>query len=226
MLFVLAVCTPAQDRRVVTELDPGLNVALDLDSRLRLDIYTGRERSEELSTSKQKVGGGISYRLKSEIPTFLDALDQDKHHVLVIGAFYEFSKAREAEATTYEHKVWLELTARYGFKGTLLGSDRSRFEFRWINGDYHWRFRNRLMLERPFEVKKQKFLSPYLAAEAFWDQRYNKWNIFKFTTGIQIPFIRRSSFDLYYERQYCVTCSDPKTNIFGLAFNLYLRRIT
>ncbi len=224
LLFIaVANQAQAQDSRVVTELDPGLAIAIDLTSQVRLDFFSGREKSEELASGKWKVSAGASFRVKPLFKNFLDALDSDKQHVLVIGSAYEYSRASEAGTSTHEHKLMLDATGRYAFPLKLLMSDRSRFEFRWINGNYHFRYRNRLMFERQVKIKKLK-LTPYGAAEAFWDQRFNTWSQFKFTGGVQIPFIRRSSFDAFYERQHCVTCADPHTNIFGLTLNLYLRR--
>jgi hypothetical protein len=222
VLLIAAAAVGAQDRAAVTEIDPGIAIAVDLDRRFRLDLFLGREKSEELAASKAKVGAGVSFRIKPLFKNFLDSLDTDKHHALVVGAAYEYSRASEAGLSTNEHKVMLDATGRYAFAHKLLTTDRNRFEFRWINGAYHFRYRNRLMFERPVKVKLK--LTPYIAAEAFWDQRYTKWNQFKFTGGVQIPFIKRSSFDLFYERQHCVTCSDAHTNIFGLTLNIYPRR--
>lgn len=223
VLITLIADALAQDSGAVTELDPGLAIAVDLTPRVRLDFFSGREKSEELATSKWKASAAVSFRVKPLFKGFVDNLDTDKQHVLVIAPGYEYSRASESGVTTNEHKIMLDATGRYAFARKLLMSDRSRFEFRWINGNYHFRYRNRLMFERPFKIKKLK-LTPYGAAEAFWDQRYSKWSQFKFTGGVQIPFIRRSSFDLFYERQHCVTCADPHTNIFGLTLNLFLRR--
>lgn len=223
LLIAMSAAAQAQDSAAVTELDPGIGIAVDLTPRVRLDFFTGKEKSEEISTSKWKVSAGASFRLKPLFESFLDDLDTNKQHVLVLGAGYEYSRASESGDTSIEHKIMLDATPRYAFARKLLMNDRNRFEFRWINGAYHFRYRNRLMFERPIKVKKLK-LTPYGAAEAFWDQRFKTWNQFKFTGGVQIPFIRRSSFDLFYERQHCVTCADPHTNIFGLILNLYLRR--
>lgn len=223
--ITLAAAATAQESRPVTELDPGLGIAVDLTKTVRLDFFTGKEKSEELSSSKWKVSAGVSFRLKPLFKTFLDELDSDKQHVFVIGPGYEYSRASEAGVTTHEHKLMLDATGRYAFPYKVLMSDRNRFEFRWINRNYHFRYRNRLMFERPVKIKKLK-LTPYGAAEAFWDQRFSKWNQFKFTGGVQIPFIKRSSFDFFYERQHCVTCADPHTNILGLTLNLYPRRKT
>lgn len=222
-IAALVVCTHAQDARPVTELDPGVGVAIDLNRRVRVDLFFGREKSEELASSKAKVSAGVSFRLKPLFKNFLDSFDTDKQHVFVFGAAYEYSRASEAGATTNEHKLMLDGTGRYAFAKKILMTDRNRFEFRWINANYHFRYRNRLMIERPVRIQKFK-LTPYGAAEAFWDQRFKEWNQFKFTGGVQIPFVRRSSFDLFYERQHCVTCADPHTNIFGLTLNLVIRR--
>jgi hypothetical protein len=214
---------PGQDRAIVTELDPGVGIAVDLTPRVRLDFFAGSEKSEELAARKLKVSAGASFRAKPLLKGFLDDPDTDKQHILVIGTAYEYSRASESGVTTNEHRIILDGTGRYAFARKFLLNDRNRFEFRFINGSYSFRHRNRLMLERPIKVGKRK-LTPYGAAEAFWDQRFGKWSQFKFTGGVQIPFIRRSSFDLFYERQHCVTCTDPHTNIVGLTFNLYLRR--
>lgn len=222
-LMLITIVVQGQDSQPVTELDPGIGIAVDLTPRVRLDFFLGREKSEELSSSKGKGSAAVSFRMKPLFKVFADSIDSDKQHVLVLGAGYEYSRASEPGATTIENKIMLDGTGRYAFARKFLMSDRSRFEFRWINGLYHFRYRNRLMLERPVKIKKLK-LTPYGAAEAFWDQRYSKWSQFKFTAGVQIPFLRRSSFDLYVERQHCVTCSDPHTNIIGLTLNVYPRR--
>lgn len=223
ILITIALNTPAQEPRTVTQLDPGVGIHVDLTPQMRLDFFAGREKSEELASSKWKASAGVSFRVKPLFKRyFLDALDTDKQHVLVVGAGYEYSRASKSDSTTNEHRLMLDGTGRYAFPGKILMSDRNRFEFRWINGVYHFRYRNRLMFDRPVKIAKLK-LTPYGSAEAFWDQRFNKWSQFKFTGGIQIPFIRRSSFDLYYERQHCVVCADANTNIFGLTLNLYPR---
>ncbi len=223
LLVLLVLNATGQDSGAVTEVDPGVGLAIDLSRKVRLDFFSGREKSEELSTGKWKVSGGASFRVKPHFKGFLDDLDSDKQNVLVIGLAYEYSRASESGVTTNENKIMLDATGRWAFAQKLLLNNRNRFEFRWISGEYHFRYRNRLMLERPVRVKKLT-LTPYGAAEAFWDQRYSKWNRFEFTGGVQIPFIRRSSFDVYYTRAHCVTCADPQTNIFGVALNLYIRR--
>lgn len=215
--FICFVSTivSAQELGTVTEFDPGISVAVDLPKRMRLDVYAGREKSEEIGAAKNKIGVGISIRAKSKFKRLLDAADSDKQHLLVVGAIYEYSVASEQNSISREHKLMLDATLRYDLPGKLLLSNRNRFEFRWVNGDYHLRYRNRPAVERSLKFYKRD-ITPYIASELFWDQRYKKLNMYKFTTGVQVPVYRRTSVEFFYERQYCTTCGTRNTNIFGV----------
>ena len=216
------VFTASQGRPAVGEFDPGLTVDLDLGKPFRLDFYTGREKSEELSASKWKIGGGGSFRLKPVFKSFLDDLDTDNQHVLVVRVGYEYSRASEGGVTKITHSAMLDGTLRYAFKGKILMSDRNRFESRWVDDRPDLRYRNRLLFQRPFHFVRIK-ITPFGGAEAYWDDRKNKWNLFRYTTGIEIPFFRRMTLDVRYEREYCVTCPDPNTNVIALNLNTFFR---
>src|SRR5215218_10130675 len=99
-LILIPAAAAAQSPPVVTEVDPGIGVAVDLTRSVRLDFFTGTERSEELSSVKWKASAGASFRVKPLFKHFLDELDSDKQHVLVLGAVYEYSRAAESGATT------------------------------------------------------------------------------------------------------------------------------
>jgi hypothetical protein len=224
VLLIAAAVLGAQSSAAVNQLDPGVTVDFDINERFKLMLYTGREKSEEIGSSKWKVGGGLSVRLK---PLFklriLDQLDADKQHVLVVAALYEHSRASDAGSTKLENKIMLDATFRWAFPHKFMLSDRNRSEFRWINGDGHYRYRNRAMFERMVKAGRRT-LTPYGSAEAIWDSRYRKWSIFKFTAGVEIPLIWQMSLDPYYEREHCVTCSDSQTNIYGLNLHMYFSR--
>lgn len=216
-IFFAPILSSAQNPDVVTEFDPSITLAVDLPKRFRFDLYTGQEKSEELGAKKSKIGAGVSFRVKPIFKRLLDAADSDKQHLLVWGAIYEYSVAKENEATSLEHKIMLDATLRYDLPNKFLLSNRNRVELRWVNSDFHFRYRNRPAVERSFKLYKRD-ITPYLAAEAFWDQRYKKWNVFKFSSGVQVPVFRRTVLELFYERQHCNTCATKDTNIFGLNY--------
>ena len=223
ILLIVPASTRAQESRTIFEVDPGLTVAWDLNKKVRLDFATGREKTEELSSARWKISGGASFRLKPFRKTLLDLIDTDKDHQFVLGVIYEFSRTSDAGTTYREQRVMLDGTFRYTLPAKVLLTDRNRIELRWLQNDYHWRYRNRLLFERPMKIKKVKF-TPFAGAEAVWDRRHTSWNLFKFTGGVNFPLIRRSTLDVLYERQHCVTCTDQNTNIVGVTLNFYLRR--
>lgn len=219
LICLLPIFISGQDSGTVTEVDPGVAVQIDLPKRFRFDLYAGRENSDEIQAAKEKIGAGISFRVKPLFKRLLDAADSDKQHLLVLGAIYEYSRASEQGETSREHKIMLDATLRYDLPKKLLLSNRNRFELRWVNGDRHLRYRNRSAIERSIKLYKRN-ISPYLAAEIYRDQRYKKWNIYKFSAGVQVPVFRRTSLEFFYERQYCSTCGAKDTNIFGLNYNI------
>lgn len=222
LLLPIGFVCPVLGQQTVTELDPTVSATIEVTKKVRFEIYAGREKSEEIESSKKKVGTGISIRLKPVFRRFLDAVDTDKQHVLVFGTTYEYSVANERAVKSIEHKLMFDVSLRYAFPSDLLFSNRNRAELRRVNGNNHFRFRNRPMLERPFRVR-QKDYTPYVAAEAYWDQRYGKWNMFKISGGIVVPLARRFSMEFLYERQHCVTCADPNTNILGISLNISIK---
>jgi hypothetical protein len=214
----------AQNTETVNEFDPGISVAIDLNRRVRLDFFAGRDKSEEIGAGKEKIGAGISFRTKPVFKHFLDSLDTDKQHRLVIRTSYEYWRGSESgKKTLDEHILAVEGTFRWAFRHGVLLSNRHRVEFRWVNADYHLRFRERLLIERRFKLIKRE-ITPFFDAEAFWDQRYKKWNLFRYMGGVQIRLIRPASLDLAFERLHCVTCPDVNTNSFGVRLNIFLWR--
>jgi hypothetical protein len=224
MLFCIAAGgTSAQVPRTLFEFDPGMTIAVDLNKRVRFDFATGREKTDELSAARYKVSGGVSVRIRPFRKTLLDLIDTDREHRFVLGAIYEYSRAAETGITHIEHRVMLDGTFRNTLPAKFLLTHRSRIELRSLDSEFHWRYRDRLFFERPLKIGKLRF-TPFGGAEAVWDHRYTKFTIFKFTGGVTFPLIRRSTIDILYERQHCVVCSDPQTNIIGLSLNLYLRK--
>ena len=221
---VLAVTRgAAQEGGHPSEFNPSVWVLLELNEHSRLDFYTGRERSEELNSSKWKVGVGASIRVRPIFNLF-DKDDPDKKYTLVLGTVFETSKTTEAGESRTENKVAFDTWGRWAFKKPkILVTDRNRIEFRWVNGDFHIRYRNWLFAERPFRINKYK-ISPFVGAEPFWDQRYKKWNLFRFMGGVRLPAWRGSYFDVFYVREHCRTCATLNTDVFGINYFIPLRR--
>lgn len=222
VLFAVCECVRAQIPGTVNEFDPTVEVRVELPRHVRLDFTFGREKSEELPSGKLKVDVGMNFRLLPMVKRLFNASDPERRHRLVFGANYDYSRAKNAGVSTSEHKLTLDATFRQPLPNKFFLSDRNRFEFRWVNGQYRFRYRNRLRLQRPVTVLKKQ-ITPYVAAEAFWDSRPQKFNQFRYSTGVTIPLRGPFSLETGYERQHCTTCPDVNVNVVEMALIITFR---
>ena len=120
-----------------------------------------------------------------------------------------------------EHRGLLEATARYPLLRGVLLSDRSRVDFRFIDGEFAWRYRNRISAERALSIRSFHFI-PYLRAEAYYDGDVGEWSRTAETVGCIFPFRRRYELEPYYEHQND-TSSAPnrQVNALGLVLSMY-----
>lgn len=221
LTIVVVNAIRAQDREVAKQFDPTVTVDIDA-GRFRFDVYTGREKSEELEAGNTNIGAGVSFRVKPIFKSFLDSFDTDKQHVFVVRLGYEYSRAGEDDEESHTHSLMTDGTLRYAFPKKVLMSDRNRFELRSVDDESSFRYRNRLQFERPVKIFRRK-ITPYGSAEAYWDGRFRSWNKFRYSGGAEVSLFWRMSIDISYTRERCVTCADPHTDILGANLHIFLK---
>jgi hypothetical protein len=116
--------------------------------------------------------------------------------------------------------------------GEVLLSDRNREDFRFVDGDFSFRYRNRVTLEREFHLFRGRTITPYASGEIFYDTRFQIWNRNRLAVGIQ-QSLRRGPLrrlllpkrqvvlDLYYMRQNDSRSDTPHVNAIGTALAFY-----
>jgi len=119
-----------------------------------------------------------------------------------------------------EHEIVLEATARFPLSRDILLSDRSRGDLMWKNGVFSTRYRNRLMLERDFEIRSVK-ITPYFTAEAYYDLSDDLWDRFEFSPGVELPLGKRPVIEFYYLRRNNSHQTVQHMNRLGVAFQYY-----
>jgi hypothetical protein len=99
--------------------------------------------------------------------------------------------------------------------------DRNRVDLDWQSGQFTWRYRNKLTLQRTFRVSRYHF-HPYLAAEPFYESQYGKWSATDLFVGSLWPVGKHVQFDTYYEHEND-TSKQPnrQKNYVGLVLHLY-----
>jgi len=179
-----------------------------------------KENGEDFGFTQVKTVATLSQRMKRIVRRHTDNADEENDYNLVFGAGYEYLRTTQNGGVKHENRLLVEATPRHAPGLGLLITDRSRIEFRWNDGVYDFRYRNKLTVNRTFDLGKLK-LTPYAAGELFWDRNHHAWNENQYAFGVQLPLRRRVMLDLYYLRQNCTTCKQDPLNVFGVTVNLF-----
>jgi hypothetical protein len=157
---------------------------------------------------------------EAQIAAHVDYLP-NKHVILRTGYRYGWS----LDDNSYrEHRL---VTAQILLKmvpGKFLLSDRNQEDFRFLKGDFSFRYRNRVTIERGFRLKRRT-ITPYVSGEIFYDTRYDIWNRNRFGAGVQISLragpVRQEwprhqlILDLFYLHQNDSRSDPPHVNGIG-----------
>jgi len=194
-----------------------------LRSNLRALILGGSKSGTDYDYQQWIVGLGLGLQLKSFARPHLADIDPDREHSIVIGAGYEYLQTDETAKPSSENRLVADFTARSRPPAEFLVTDRNRVEFRWVDGDYSTRYRNRLTVERASRIGGLR-LTPYVSAEFFYDWAKDSWNEEQYAAGIEWPYKNVLKLSTYYLYQDCTTCSPRNLNVAGLSLNYFYRR--
>lgn len=184
-MLAALVLLPQPGRAQTTELWP------------ELDLYwrpAEHQRSYlELSSSTEREG------TKREASTGLyqDYLFLPLGYVRA-GFRYTFSTRG---ASRRESRIVTELTHTYDFSPLWHLANRARFEPRWVNGVYSYRFRERLHFQREIRPPRTMTIAPYATAEAYYDSQYRSISRLGARVGGVLRLNGRRSIDVYLARQ-------------------------
>jgi hypothetical protein len=148
--------------------------------------------------------------------------DDARMQRIVLRTGYINSHSVGEQPAKIEHRPLVEATLRWAFPGSLLLSDRNRFEFRFVNGVYSWRYRNQARLERDFKLRAVP-LSSYGSVEAFYDSKSSSFNRVRYSAGLVMPVKHWLSVEPYLMRQSTSAVEPRNEDIVGLTLDFYLR---
>jgi Protein of unknown function (DUF2490) len=219
LLFCLAffaVPLPAQTFQFLPEVDAYYKFHPDM----RLDLQA-KETREAGDPTQVEIGPSFDYFLKPLIHlkdvTAFD-LDDATSRPLVFSAGYRYVPSPDKPTT---QRMEVVATPRYTFIAKSWLTDRNRFDLDWSNGQFTWRYRNRLTIERSIAIGSYH-PSPYASVEPFYESQYHKWATTAIYAGCLFPIHKLFQLDPYYEHQN-VTSKAPNRqyNQFGFILNIY-----
>ena len=211
-------CLPAraQDPQFLPEIDAHLK----LNSYVRTYLQAKDDRDGG-DPDQFSIGPSIQFYLKPMLKltriTSFD-LDDSKARPLVLETGYRYITTPNAPP---ENRMETIATFHFPLKAGFLVSDRNRADLDWKNGNFAWRYRNKLTIERTFSIRSFHLI-PYVAAEPFYDSQYNKWSTTELYAGCLFPVGKHFEFNAYYEHEND-TGKSPNTqqNYIGLALYLF-----
>jgi hypothetical protein len=224
LLFFVAVAPQSATAQTTSnEVWPEIDIYVNVKPKIRLFF---------LATTSRAVEDGKLFNSRAfegQIGAHIDYIP-NKHVVLRTG--YRFGTSLGDTDSPYkENRFLTEQTLRKLLPGNLLLSDRNREDFRFINGDFSFRYRNRVTIEREFQLKKRT-VTPYVQGEIYYDTRYDAWNRNRLTAGVQTSLRRgpilkmllpkhQVILDLYYTRQNDSRSSTQHVNALGATLAFY-----
>jgi hypothetical protein len=205
------------------ETRPKLIADIELLPRTRIQAWGELQHGVDFSFQRWRTGFLINRRMKPISKAHRQDIDAEKEHHLVFGAGYEYLHTIQNGSLKIENRILTQITPNYLAPGDILITDRNRVEFRWVNGAYDVRYRNKLVVQHDFEFHNFRF-APYASGELYYDRNHQSWNQNQYGGGIQFPYKKLLMVDAYLLHQNCTSCSPPSINMVGLTLNLYFRQ--
>ena len=216
---VCIACLPALAQQNVQFL-PEVDAYLKLNSVLRLYLEA---KDDQDGGDPAQAGIGPSAQLYLKPLDTLKKmrafdLDDAKSRFLVLETGYRY--LWEPNAPT-ENRMITAATFNLPLKAGFSMSDRNRADLDWKSGNFTWRYRNKLQVERTVAVRSYHLI-PYVAVEPYYESQYNKWSTTALYAGSIFPVGKHMEFNLYYEHENNTggQKNDPE-NAIGLALHLF-----
>lgn len=202
------------------QFSPEMDVYVNLRQNMRLSFQAGRVL-EEGTPTQAVVGANLEVYVKPLLrlrTTAGQQPDRAKLRTLTLCVGYRYFTSA---ATPPENRIVMEASPRFPLPWKIVLTDRNRGDLRMIGGDFSWRYRNRLSVERTVFIHSYAF-TPYARAEADYDSHYSKWSATLLTAGASFPIKKHTELEPYYQHFNQTGCTpNQQTENIGLKLNLY-----
>lgn len=198
-LLLLAACSGVRAQNE-TQFWPEVDTYVNLNARTRLFFIASLSTDQDTRQIQGEFGPNFDFYIKPFLRPKLRDMDPAKSKYLTFRVGYRYLPTFEGSSLT-ENRPIAELTGRFNIPLSILFSDRSRFDFRFVEGQpFSWRYRNRITLERNFTIRSYTFTS-YVRGELFYDCTAGKLTKNSFSIGSVFPMSKRTELEVYYEDQ-------------------------
>jgi hypothetical protein len=212
---LVALPVRAQDPQFLPEVDAHLKINSSLQAYVQAKDDRDAGASDQFS-----IGPSLQLYLRPLLKlkrlTKWD-LDDAKSRFLVLELGYRYLVAPDAPP---DNRMIPMVTFNLPINAGLRLSDRSRADLDWKGGQFLWRYRNRLSLERTFKINSYHLI-PFVAAEPYYVSQYRKWSTTALFAGSLFPAGKHAEFNIYYEHENN-TGKRPNQSVNQLGLALYV----
>ena len=220
--FFLLLCVRSLRAQWFDQTWPGVNVYWKLNDNSRLFFLYAGTRVQAGGYSDGKLGAHVDLFVRPLVKQRMERHpDIATNRFLSIRLGYLYGATPKNRLDPFvEHTPTVEITPRFYLPKRISMTTRSRFDFRFLDGDFTPRFRLREKVERSFGLGRFT-LTPYAHAEAFYDWRYNSIHRFRFAGGGEFQLHRHFVLEAYYLRQQDSRPVSTSMNVVGLVAQFY-----
>ena len=192
-LALLPAC--AQNVQFLPEVDT--YVRLNSVLQTYLEAKSDQDAGDPLQAG---IGPSLQLYLKplvtlKEVTVF--DLDNSKKRLFVLETGYRYIAAPDTPTT---NRMLNCATFNFPLRAGFHLSDRSRADLDWTSGNFTWRYRNKLTVERTFAVSSYHLI-PYAAVEPYYESKFGKWSTTALYAGCLLPVGHHVEFNPYYEHE-------------------------
>ncbi len=220
-VMIVAAQAPSDVNR---EFWPEFDFFINLNDKSRIyALYTATKQENMNTYSDGQTGIHLDfYGIKPLRKTVIHYLDPSKSRSFMLRVGYLYSRPKNNSSSATEHMATAEATARAHLPAGLLLSDRNRLDFRWVDADPKHRYRNRLKLEKAYDIGRYQ-LTPYAHAEIFYDFKARQSTRFRYSFGSEWNVTKRFIVEGYFLRQNTWASVPQFVDAFGMAFQFVFR---
>jgi hypothetical protein len=196
LLAVLALC--ARDvaaQETVEQFWPEVEVFYKTGAHTRVYGLANRTFSSDNLQDDQQYGLNLDVFIKRVLHPVVDTRELDRGQPLMLRVGYRYDVDYNVPEPPVTNRILIELAVRWTFKRVTL-ADRSGIDFRWTDGKYSSRYRNRLRLEVPLTLGQYK-PAPYASAEWYYAIQAGEWTKVKYEVGAHLPIARHVATEPY-----------------------------
>ena len=223
-LLLFGSSSSGQDADTTNEVWPEINAFIKVSDRSRIFAVYTATRQKNLGTYADGQTG-IYFDLWALPPLrrrLTGHADASRSKLLLLRTGYLFSRPKNNSGAATEHMLTSEATGRVHMRASLLLSDRSRIDLRWLNGEFRWRYRNRLKLERTFRERFE--FTPHGHAKVFYSLDQSNWTRLRYAAGTEWAVTRRIVLEGYLPRQNDWGSVPQFVNAIGIVMQFYFFR--